>query len=198
MTVACVLWNLDVPTRLGVALLTEQYLALQLGLAICIVFLSSTFTRASVERAGAVNATIAVVGLLTLLYTAWNYVALLREQAFRPPVLTWVGTAIVLCVVEGVRRRAGKALFIIVGLFLLYALFAHKMPGVLIGREMKPVALVQYVGFDPSAAFSLPLTVASVIVILFVFFGKLLFAAGGGRFFTESGTTSWGRSPTVG
>jgi TRAP transporter 4TM/12TM fusion protein len=74
---------------------------------------------------------------------------------------------------------------VIVAVFLLYALFAHKMPGGLVGREVTPTVLVQYVGFDPSAAFSLPLTVASVIVILFVFFGKLLFAAGGGVFFTH-------------
>jgi len=185
MTLACVLWNLDVPLRLGFAILTEQYLALQLGLAICIVFVGSRFTDPQTEKPGVVNWLIAIVGLVTLLYTAVTYVELLREQPFRPPILTFVGGVVVFCVLEGVRRRAGRALFIIVCLFVLYALFAHKMPGVFVGREMKPIALVQYIGFDPSAAFSLPLTVASVIVILFVFFGKLLFAAGGGAFFTD-------------
>jgi len=185
MTLACVLWNLDVPLRLGFAILTEQYLALQLGLAICIVFLGSRFTSAETDRPGVVNWLIAIVGLATLLYTAVNYVGLLSEQSSRPPILTFVGAVVVACVLEGIRRRAGKALFAIVCLFIAYALFAHKMPGVLVGREMRPVVLLQYIGFDPSAAFSLPLTVASVIVVLFVFFGKLLFAAGGGAFFTD-------------
>jgi len=194
MTLACVLWNVDAPLRLGFAILTEQYLALQLGLAICIVFLGSRFTSAQTDKPGAINWLIAVVGLATLLYTAVNYVDLLREQAFRPPVLTFIGAAVVLCVLEGIRRRAGQPLFIIVSVFIVYALFAHKMPGVLVGREMKPVVLLQYIGFDPSAAFSLPLTVASVIVILFVFFGKLLFVAGGGAFFTDLAMALTGRT----
>ncbi|UCH73519.1 MAG: TRAP transporter fused permease subunit [Rhodospirillales bacterium] len=194
MTLACVLWNLDVPLRLGFAILTEQYLALQLGLAICIVFLGSRFTRAETDQPGLVNWLIAIVGLVTLLYTAVSYVDLLREQPFRPPALTFIGAVVVLCVLEGIRRRAGKALFIIVAAFIVYALFAHRMPGVLVGREMKPVVLLQYIGFDPSAGFSLPLTVASVIVILFVFFGKLLFVAGGGAFFTDLAMALTGRT----
>lgn len=194
MTLACVLWNLDVPLRLGFAILTEQYLALQLGLAVCIVFLSSRFTSAQADEPGVVNWLIAVVGLVTLLYTAANYVDLLREQPFRPSILTFIGAVVVLCVLEGVRRRAGNALFIIVSVFIVYALLAHKMPGVLVGREMKPTVLLQYIGFDPSAAFSLPLTVAAVIVILFVFFGKLLFAAGGGAFFTDLAMALTGRT----
>lgn len=86
---------------------------------------------------------------------------------------------------EGIHRRTGWMLFSIVAVFLIYALFADKIPGRLIGKEVSPVRLVQYVGFDPSAVFSTPLAVGTKIVLLFVLFGQLLFAAGGGKFFTD-------------
>ncbi|PCJ84590.1 MAG: C4-dicarboxylate ABC transporter permease [Hyphomicrobiales bacterium] len=194
MTLACVLWNLDTHTRLGFALLTEQYLAFQLGLAACIVFLSSSFSQAKSDKPGIIGWILAMVALAVLMYTAVNYLELLQQQADRPPILTLIGAVVVFCVMEGIRRRAGTALCIIVGAFIVYALFAHLVPGPLIGREMKPVVLLQYIGFDPSSAFSLPLTVASVIVILFVFFGKLLFLAGGGAFFTDLAMALTGQS----
>ena len=39
MCVACILWNVETSTRMGVASLTEQYMAFQLGLALTIAFL---------------------------------------------------------------------------------------------------------------------------------------------------------------
>ncbi|MBT8476678.1 MAG: TRAP transporter fused permease subunit, partial [Alphaproteobacteria bacterium] len=92
------------------------------------------------------------------------------------------------------RRRAGWMLFSIVAAFLVYALFAGRVPGRLIGKELSPERLVQYVGFDPNAVFSTPLAVGTIIVLLFVFFGKLLFAAGGGAFFTDLAMAATGRS----
>ena len=39
MCLACILWNLEVHTRLGFAVLRQQYMALQLGLALALAFL---------------------------------------------------------------------------------------------------------------------------------------------------------------
>ena len=61
--------------------------------------------------------------------------------------------------------------------FLVYSLFAGDVPGPLVGRELTISRLVEYVGFDPSAVFSTPLAVGTTIVVLFVLFGNLLFAA---------------------
>lgn len=118
----------------------------------------------------------------------------MEEQAYRPWQITWIGAVVTVAVMEGVRRRAGWMLFTIVALFLFYALFADKIPGRLIGKELSPVRLVQYIGFDPSAVFSTPLAVGTIIVLLFVFFGQLLFAAGGGAFFTDLAMAATGRS----
>jgi TRAP transporter 4TM/12TM fusion protein len=190
MTILCVLWNLDVPTRLGVAFLTEQYMAVQLGLALTILFLTPSKGPVS----GLIGVVAAMACFIGLGYMAYHYDTLLAEQAYRPPILTLLGATVVFAVVEGVRRRAGFALFAIIMVFLIYALFADRVPGALVGQEMSLVRLVQYLGFDPGAVFSTPLAVGTVIVVLFVFFGQLLFKAGGGEFFTDLAMAATGRT----
>ena len=188
----CILWNLDVPTRLGVAYLTEQYLALILGLAVAVQFLTPSAKEPGWARA--IDRVLGLLGLGTLAYVALTYAALLNEVAYRPPVLTFVGLVTVALVLEGVRRKAGWTLFLIVAIFLAYALLAHLVPGPLVGRKMNLVPLVQYIGFDPSAVYSTPLKVGAIVVVLFVFFGGLLFKAGGGAFFTDLALAATGRT----
>lgn len=194
MCVACILWNLEVHTRLGIALLRQQYLALQLGLALTIAFLRFDSFGRPVARPWLLDMVVAAICFGTLLYAAVDFVWLLQEQFYRPWQITLVGTVVVFAVMEAVRRRAGLMLFSIVAVFLVYALFADRVPGRLVGRELSPIRLVDYVGFDSSAVFSSPLAVGTITVLLFVFFGQLLFAAGGGAFFTDLAMAATGRS----
>ncbi len=194
MTLSCILWNLDLPTRLGFAILTEQYLALVLGLAVCIVYLTVTWSRQRGRGVGVLDFGLALLGLGTLLYTAFAYVGLLDEIAFRPPIITFIGGVVTVLVTEGVRRSSGWALFVLVAAFIVYALMAHLVPGPLVGRHLSLTQLVQYIGFDPNAVFGTPMKVGATIVILFVFFGNLLFLAGGGEFFTDLSLAVAGRT----
>ena len=194
MTVACMLWNVEAPTRLGFAVLKQQYMALQLGLALTIVFLRFNWKGDVKHGLGWIDGVIALVAFLVLMYAAWDFSWLLAEQAYRPWQIVIIGAVVTITVMEGIRRRTGWTLFSIVGVFLLYALVADKVPGRLIGKALSPIGLVQYVGFDPSAVFSTPLAVGTIIVLLFVFFGNLLFAAGGGEFFTDLAMAATGRA----
>ncbi len=194
MCVACILWNLELHTRLGFAVLRQQYMALQLGLALAIAFLRYGPHGGVVARPNMVDLAVAAISLSVLLYAAWDFVWLLGEQFYRPWQITLIGAVVVLGVMEGIRRRAGWMLFAIVALFLVYALFADRVPGRLIGQELSPQRLVDYVGFDSSAVFSSPLAVGTITVLLFVFFGQLLFAAGGGAFFTDLAMAATGRT----
>ena len=194
MCIACILWNIELPTRIGIAILPQQYMAFQLGLALTICFLNYGATGQKKNHAGWVDGTVALIAFLTLMYTAQDFSWLLQEQAYRPWQITVIGAVVTVCVMEGIRRRAGWMLFAIVGIFMIYALLADKVPGRLIGKELSVERLVQYVGFDPGAVFSTPLAVGTIIVLLFVFFGQLLFAAGGGTFFTDLAMAATGRS----
>ncbi|WP_417674427.1 TRAP transporter permease [Roseibium sp.] len=194
MCVACILWNIEAPTRLGFAILKQQYMAFQLGLALTIAYLRYNWRGEAKAGIGWLDGAIALIAFSVLMYAAYDFSWLLKEQAYRPWQITVIGAVVTLTVMEGVRRRAGWMLFAIVGVFLIYALFADKVPGDLIGKALTPVRLVQYVGFDPSAVFSTPLAVGTIIVLLFVFFGQLLFAAGGGTFFTDLAMAATGRT----
>lgn len=194
MVVACILWNIEAPTRLGFAILPQQYMAFQLGLALTITYLKFNFRGEEKDVIGWFHGTVAVAIFAVLMYAAYDFVWLLKEQAYRPWQITMIGAVVTLAVVEGIRRRTGWMLFGIVALFMFYSLFADKVPGQLIGKALTVERLVQYVGFDPNAVFSTPLAVGTIIVMLFVFFGKLLFAAGGGTFFTDLAMAATGRS----
>ncbi len=194
MTIACILWNLDVPTRLGFAILKQQYMAFELACALAIVFLKYNLKGEAEDKTAWFDILFSACAFLVVLYAAIDFSWLLSEQAYRPWQIVMIGTVIVLGVMEGVRRRVGWMLFSIIGVFLVYALFADKAPGQLVGKELSLTKLVQYVGFDPSAVFSSPLAVGTIIVLLFVFFGRLLFAAGGGAFFSDLAMAATGRS----
>lgn len=194
MCVACILWNLEAPTRLGFAILKQQYMALQLGLAVTIAFLHFGWNGKEKQRLGIIDGAVALAAFAALMYAAYDFIWLLKEQFYRPWQITVIGAVVTIAVMEGVRRRAGWVLFSLVSVFLLYALVADKVPGRLIGKELTPERLVQYVGFDPSAVFGVPLAVGTIVVLLFVFFGNLLFAAGGGAFFTDLAMAATGRA----
>lgn len=194
MCVLCILWNVETPTRLGFAVLPHQYMAAQLGLALTIGYLRYDGGGKVKSRIGWIDGMLALIAFGVLIYAAWDFSWLLHEQAYRPWQITLVGAVVTVTVMDGVRRRAGWMLFGIVAVFLIYALFADKVPGRLIGKALTPERLVQYVGFDPSAVFSSPLAVGTIVVLLFVFFGQLLFAAGGGAFFTDLAMAAAGRS----
>ena len=194
MVVACILWNLEAPIRLGFAVLPQQYMAFQLGMALTIAYLKFNFRGDEKQTIGWFHGTVAAIIFAVLMYAALDFVWLLQEQAYRPWQITLIGAVVTLGVVEGIRRRTGWMLFAIVLVFMVYSLFADKVPGQLIGKALTIERMVQYIGFDPNAVFSTPLAVGTIIVMLFVFFGKLLFAAGGGNFFTDLAMAATGRS----
>ncbi|SFI14486.1 TRAP transporter permease [Albimonas pacifica] len=194
MCVANIAWNLEAPTRLGVAILTQQYMAFQLALALAMAFLLYGPKGEAKTRVGWIDGALALAAFAVLIYAAADFKWLLKEQFYRPWQITVIGAVVTVAVMEGVRRRAGWMLFGIVAAFLVYALFADLVPGRLAGKEMSPQRLVEYVGFDPNAVFSTPLAVGTIVVLLFVFFGQLLFAAGGGAFFTDLAMAATGRS----
>lgn len=78
MVIACILWNLEAHTRLGVAVLSQQYMALQLGLAIAIVFLHHGADVATGvlsrwrDRGVALLALLSAAGLLSIALTMYR------------------------------------------------------------------------------------------------------------------------------
>jgi TRAP transporter 4TM/12TM fusion protein len=122
----------------------------------------------------------------------------LAEQAMRqgnPAAIDiWLGTALILVVLEAVRRTIGLVLPIIVVVFMGFALFGPslyfntlKHPGV------NWTQFVNNVYFPAEGIFGIPLWVVSTVVFHFVLFGAIAQKMGLGKLFVDLSTMVAGR-----
>ncbi|MCC2689150.1 MAG: C4-dicarboxylate transporter permease [Rhizobiaceae bacterium] len=187
-------WALNVPRMLGVSYYPQQFLAVVLALTLPVTFLMWTPARA--RREGPLpwyDAAAAVTGFAASAYIAFNYAAIVN-LVFLRPAEAWVpGVVVLVLLFEALRRTTGWVLVIIIAAFMLYAMFGDVVPGRLAGRPQDWQKLAGYMAFDVNGVFGLPLGVAATIVVSFIFFGALLGATGGSKFFTDAALISMGR-----
>ncbi|MBI2468416.1 MAG: TRAP transporter fused permease subunit, partial [Candidatus Rokubacteria bacterium] len=193
LTLVGALWALEVQHVLAWAVFKEQYLGLFLGLALAGVFLD---VRA---RAGADPAIpwydwlLALAGLTVGAYVAVRYPTI----AYQLGVLTWdkvlLGALAIGLILEATRRLAGWALVWVAVPCILYAKFAHLLPGVFQAKSASWGRIAAYLYLDTNALLGLPLAVTATIVVAFVLFGRTLAAVGGDRFLTDLALVAMGR-----
>lgn len=94
-----------------------------------------------------------------------------------------VGILIVVFVIEATRRTMGMVLPLISIVFMLYAFFGHKFPGILFHRNIIPIDVLDQLVFTTNGIFCSPIAVASTYVFLFVLFGSFFANSGAGDFF---------------
>ncbi|MCG6874776.1 MAG: TRAP transporter fused permease subunit [Betaproteobacteria bacterium] len=191
--VLAILWTFQVPSRLGIAVYKEQFLLTCLGLAGAAVFLTVRFNGTKAGRVPVIDWIAALLMLAVCLYITSDYSRFLVEAAYRTPEMLVLGAIVVVLVMEGLRRVAGKFLTIVVLVFIAYGLLAHLVPAPLTGTRSELVPLTIYLAFDTNALLGAPLTVATSIVVLFIFLGQVLFNTGGGEFFTDIASATMGR-----
>lgn len=192
VTVTALALAIQAPLLLGLLIYTEQMLAGLLGLALATVFIVRPLGRFG--RAGeALDWICAAAALGVGGYLAISYPRLSQAYFFNKTEAAILGIVLVPLILEGLRRVTGLALVSVTGAFLLYALFADKIPGQLQGRAMAPVDLVSFVTVDNLAIFGLPLTIIGTVVVVFILFGQLLQITGGANWFTDLATSAVGR-----
>lgn len=186
-------WIASVPQRLGVLIYPEQIAALMLGAALAVVFF-----RACKAGRGPLNIVDAALGIAAFGLGLFVFVRfpVLSEGSFRHPtealILGIVTTGLVM---EGLRRVIGWALIIIFAVMLLYALFGDWVPGALTGRPQPVADVLRFLGTDSTATWGQALQIAAFVVVVFVLFGGLLLAVGGGDFFTQLSLRVAGNGP---
>lgn len=188
------LWALAVPRMLGVAYYTEQFVCIILGLAIAVAYLRLPANRRAVRhKIPWYDWCAAAIALAIGFYFALYYPDLVNFLLLRPPEIVIPGAALILLILEATRRSTGWALVSIVSVFLLYGVFGNYVPGQLSGRAQAWDRLTSYLTLDLNGILGVPLTVSVTIVVAFVFFGNLLSATGGARFFTDLALIGMGR-----
>jgi len=124
-----------------------------------------------------------VLAALTVVVCA--YLASQNQELVRrsgsPTTLDLVaGGLAILLVLELARRATGWGLVAVCVLALVYAVAGPHLPGVLAHRGYGPVRLIEHLYLSTEGIWGVPLGVSADFVYLFVLFGAVLEAAGGG------------------
>ena len=116
-------------------------------------------------------------------YLVFEHEELVRRAGSPTTLDLLAGGIAVLVVLELARRTTGWALVVVALLALAYAIAGPYLPGVLAHRGYSPVRLIEHLYLSTEGIWGVPLGVSADFVYLFVLFGALLDAAGGGELF---------------
>jgi TRAP transporter 4TM/12TM fusion protein len=195
LTLGAILRAVEVDRMVGLVLYTEQYLGFMLAIAIPLVFLAVPAGTGR-QRVGSIpwyDLIAALLGFLSSAYVTVRFPVLTELITARPADGIVVGAVMLVLLIEGLRRTAGKVLMIVVLGFLVYALVGDLVPGMLQGRPVSLQKLVYYLAWDSSGVLGTPMRIVTTIVVAFVLFGQILFKSGGSSFFTDIATALMGR-----
>ena len=194
LTLVVVGYTLDLQRKwLGLALYTEQFLVVVIGLAIALVFLTVPAHPRLRDRVPWWDALAAGFGLGLCLYIAWDYPRLVNLLTARPLDGVLMSAALVLLVLEGARRTTGMTLVTITLAGAVYAMLGHHLPGVFQSRPVEFTRLLVYVGMDTNALLGAPVNIGISVVIPFILMGQVLSKCGGSEFFTDLARAWMGR-----
>ncbi|MEE4117489.1 MAG: TRAP transporter fused permease subunit [Paracoccaceae bacterium] len=103
--------------------------------------------------------------------------------------LTWIeiflGTGLILALMEAARRTVGWVLVIVLVVFVLYAVFGNHLPGALNHNGFTIDRVLEQSYLTQDGIWNQPIAVTANYIFLFVLLGSLLLSSGAGTFFTE-------------
>ncbi|TGG94260.1 TRAP transporter fused permease subunit [Natronospirillum operosum] len=183
----------------GISYYEEQFFALAVGCALFVAYhkwpVSAQLAPWQFWLRRVLDLVAAWGCLLVAGYFAWNFEQYSMAIAFRPPEVVIGGSLLLLAMLEAVRRIAGLPLLVIIVTIVAYGLWGSHLPSRFAAPSVNWDYLVTYITTDPSALLGMPVAVAVVVVLPFLFMGGLLSRSGGGQFFTDICLAVFRRSP---
>lgn len=194
LVAAAALYSLNVHEELGYAIYPQQFFGLMLGLTLFITLTLFPMRKGWRARRAVfwVDLALALAGLACGLFLVFRYPVVANIQ-FPTAEKVVFGTIAVFLVIEASRRIYGLVLPAIAAIFLVYALFADHFPGLLETRGVEWDALFNELYIGDEGLLGIAFVIISTIVVVFILFGQLLFAMGGGTLFTDLATAAMGR-----
>ena len=188
------LFGFNVPSRMGMAILQEQFLGVILIAVLASVFIARPATaRSSRTRIPWYDTILVLLSVAVGGYLAVYYPRIVNDIGVMTPDKVILGTIALVLVMEASRRITGWVLLIISAVFIFYAHFSYLFPGMLYARGIPWSRIVVHLYIDPNSLLGIPLTIVANVVIGFILFGQVLFTSGGGQFFTDIATSLLGR-----
>lgn len=176
-----ILWVLAVLDRIGFNLVSQQIVALMLGLASAAAFLRYPYRQSP----GWIDTALAFLTAACWFWMAVNFIDWTVSLADRTPPMWVPGVIAILLLLEGVRKALGKAIAALVWIMAAYAFFGDWVPGALQAEVYAPTKTILYLYADGNGIPGLVLRIIIELVLAFVLFGKLLQLAGGTQFLND-------------
>ncbi len=179
-------WAINIPSYLGVVFYKEQYLGLFLTF-----ILSSTFILTPANKKGLkenlpfYDIVFALLSVVVGSYITIRFPYLIPRMGYITLTNMILSAITMVLVLEASRRLFGWPVVIIGLIFIIYAPYAYLFPGILHTRKIPWGRILTSLYLSPDALLGIPLAVAAIIVLGFIFFGQILFATGGGQFLTD-------------
>lgn len=181
---------------LGRTMQENSYLYMLMALASLQVFiLYAPFERFR-SRVAWFDVLIGLTGLAGFIYFAWYGLEITAEGwMLMPPNegVVWLSVALCLIVLEGLRRVAGLAIFILCTLFVFFPIIADRMPDLLYGNPFTFRETMTMHILDSQSLVGIPMRVTGTLLIGFIIFGVVLSRTGGGAFFLDAASALLGR-----
>jgi TRAP transporter 4TM/12TM fusion protein len=188
ITLIGILWLLDVPRYLGQVFITEQYLALMIGLAT----LAGLGVAPLKGRLQAIDWIVGLAGLGSWLWLAFNYEDWLLDPVNRGPEKWAPAIIAIFTSLEATRRHCGMVLAALAVAFIAYGLFGSYMPGIFSAAELAAARYILYLYSDTNGIPGLVLNVGATQILGFIVFGAVLNAVGGSRVLTDLAMATMG------
>ncbi|MCG6957182.1 MAG: TRAP transporter fused permease subunit, partial [Gemmatimonadetes bacterium] len=123
---------------------------------------------------------LAAVSVAVCAYIAAQHTELVRRSGSPTPMDLVAGAVALLVVLELARRATGWGLVVVCLAALAYAVAGPWLPGILAHRGYGPSRLIEHLYLSTEGIWGIPLGVSADFVYLFVLFGAVLEAVGGG------------------
>jgi TRAP transporter 4TM/12TM fusion protein len=132
------------------------------------------------------------LSILATFYIVIDYEGLVNRQGilanvnffgYKIPYEVILGATGMVLLLEATRRAIGLPLVCIAVLFIIFSLFGQQMPDLIAHAGLSITRLVGYHWLSGEAIFGIPISVSVSFIFLFVLFGSILDAAGGGKYF---------------
>ena len=182
-----ILWAIQLPLLLEIEVARTQFLAVLLGAGCSLVYLTQKKGNPYFHKF------MAMLAFGTFAWIGWEYQRFQLDFPYLTLEMQALGYLSLAIIADTIRRTTGWILLSVVGLFFLYGMFGHHIPDPLTGTESMLNEISVYLTFDPNALLGTPISVVATIVIVFIFFGKLLVRTGCGEFFIDLAMATMGK-----
>jgi TRAP transporter 4TM/12TM fusion protein len=125
------------------------------------------------------------LGIGIQVYTLWDITAFAEREGDLIDSDLWMGSALILLVMEATRRAVGIPMVLVTAFFVVHALYANYFFSFFYGPPTSFTKYIDIVFVRTEGIFGIPMLVASTYIVLFIMFGAILIRSGAGRLFID-------------